>query len=257
MGGAPSFNAKGVSNTQMNLGKKVAKFGRKLNQVNQSTPFGNLKYSKNGKNVKASFSDPLQGLFNAQNQSGTAAATGAGNIVNANSGQWATGPDLGPTMDETGITKSIVDWNNQYLGPQLEQQRNALEAKLTNQGIAPGSQAWNDAINLDDRGRNDLMIKSLLEGQDTAMAAANQNMQRGLASYNAPLSAFSTLTSGSQPANLNFVQTPQTAGPAAPDYTGAAKAQYQGELQSQQNMLGGLFKLPIAGASFLSGGGFG
>lgn len=253
----PKFDAKGVTNKQLKLGKNVAEFGRSLNQIDQKTPYGNLKYNKKGDKVKATFSPQQQSLYDAQTAAGTGAATGAGNIVAANSGQWATGPDLGPTMDETGITKSIVDWNNQYFGPQLEQQRSALEAKLTNQGIAPGSQAWNDAINLDDRSRNDLMIKSLLEGQDTAMAAANQNMQRGLASYNAPLSAFSTLTSGSQPAGLNFVQTPQTATPAAPDYTGAATTQYQGEMQNQQNMLGGLFKLPIAGASWLSGGGLG
>lgn len=253
MGDGPKFDAKGVSKKQLQLGKGVAKFGRKLNQINQITPYGNLKYSKNGKKVTASFSDPLQKLFDTQQGTSTAAAQGAGDIVAANSGQWATGPDLGPAMDETGITKSIVDWNNQYFSPILDQQRNQLEAKLTNQGIAPGSQAWNDAINLDDRGRNDLLIKSLLEGQDTAMAASRQNMERGLAGYNAPLSAFSTLTSGSQPAGLNFVQTPQTSTPAAPDYTGAATTQYQGEMQNQKNKLGGLFDIAKAGAGWLTG----
>jgi hypothetical protein len=257
MAKGPSFDAKGVTNQQLQLGKKVAKFGRNLNQIDQSTPYGSMKYNKAGDKVKVKFAPDMADLFKTQTGTSTAAAGGAGDIIAANAGNWAAGPDLGPTMDETGITKAITGWGEEYLKPGQERERAALEARLTNQGIAPGSAAWNDAINLNDRGNNDAMIKLLLEGQDTALAAGNQNMQRGLSEYGAPLNAFSTLTTGSQPAGLNFVQTPQTAAPATPDYTGAATTQFQGEQNTQNSMMNGLFKIPTAGISWLTGGGLG
>jgi hypothetical protein len=253
----PQFDALGITNKQLKLGKKVAKFGRNLNQIDQTTPYGTLDYSNGGKEVTASFSPAMQGLFNAQTGTGTAAAGAAGGIIGANQGQWAAGPNLGPMMDETGITKAITGWGEEYMRPQLDRERASLEARLTNQGIAPGSAAWQEAINLNDRGAHDAMIKLLLEGQDTALAAGNQNMQKGLAEYNAPLGAYSTLTTGAQPAGMNFVQTPQTAGPSTPDYTGAATTQFNADQQNYQSGLNNLFRIPTAAASWLTGGGLG
>lgn len=256
MGKAASFDASGVTKKQLNLGKQVAKFNRGLNQVSQTTPTGSLTYNKKGNKVKVNYSPQQQALLNAQTGAGTAAASAAGGIVDANQGAWATGPDLGPMADETGITSQIMDWGRQYLKPGQDQERAALESRLTNQGIAPGSAAWQEAINLNDRGNNDAMIKLLLEGQDTALAAGQQNMDRGLSAYNAPLSAFSTLSSGSQPAGASFAQTPQTGGAAAPDYTGAATTQYQGEQQAQQNQLSNLFRIPSTVLGGWASGGF-
>lgn len=257
MAKGPSFDAKGVTGKQMQLGKQVAQFGRKLNQVNQVTPYGTLKYNRKGNKVTAGFSPGMERLFNAQTGAATSASEGAGGIVDANAAKWAAGPDLGPTADETGITKAITGWTDEYLDPILDRERGELEARLTNQGIAPGSAAWDDAMRINERGRNDLMIKALMEGTDTALAAGEQNMRRGLSEYGAPLNAFSTLTTGSQPAGMNFVQTPQTAGPAAPDYMGAATTQYQGEMQNQNNMMSGLFRLPATLMGGWAGGTFG
>ena len=227
-GGSPGSDATKVTDKQIQTGIKAATAQQELNQVNQVTPTGSLTYTQTGKNkdgtpiftATSALTQPFQNILNT----GTSAAQG---ILDANKDKWASGPDI----NETGITDQIMKWGHDYYQPIFDSQNENQEAKLLNQGIAPGSKAWNDAVNLSSRNQNDAYTQLLLQGQGTAIDAASQN-------YNAPLTALSTLLTGAQP-NLSFAQTPQ-ANIQQPDYQGA----YQNAQSNQNSMLGGLFSIP-------------
>jgi hypothetical protein len=231
-------NAGAVAGNQLKFGKKAAIFSQRLNQVNQVTPTGSLTYSNIGskKNPRyqatTALTDPQQALLGAGEKTGLAALQGAGGIIDANAGKWAAGPDV----SGQGITDRIMGWGKDFYQPIFDQRRATQEAKLRNQGIAPGSAAWDNAMRETNRGENDAYTQLLLQGQGTALNAANL-------AYNSPLSAYSTLLSGSGPAGVSLAQTPQ-ANVQTPDYQGAAQANYQAKSQNYQNTLGGLFSIP-------------
>ncbi len=239
MSGPTPPNAKDVANQALKYGVKAGTSQQELNQVNQTTPTGSLTYRTVGHNpdgtpiVRATtaLKAPQQAELNAQTATNTAGATTAGNIIGANAGQWAAGPNL----DETGITKAIMGWGHDYLQPVFDSQNASADAKLANQGIAPGSEAWTNAHRDTARNQNDAYTQLLLQGQGQAMSAAE-------AKYMDPLRAVSTLASGAQP-SVNFAQTPQ-ANVQAPDYASAANNQYQAQKSNSDALMGGLFKIP-------------
>ena len=279
MSGPSVPNAKSVADQALQYGIKAGTAQNELNQVNQVTPTGSLTYrpvmspvvpkldkmgrkivgpngkilTTGGKPVFNADGTPKtqaitklnpaqQALLNAQTATNTAGAGAACNIIGANAGKWAAGPDLGPMADETGITKAIMGWGHDYLQPVFDSQNASADAKLANQGIAPGSEAWTNAHRDTARNQNDAYTQLLLQGQGQALSAQAQNMQRGEMAYMDPLRAISTLSTGAQP-SVQFAQTPQ-AGVQAPDYTTAANNQYNAKKANSDALMGGLFKIP-------------
>jgi hypothetical protein len=196
-----------------------------------------------------------QGLLSAQTGASTGAANAATGIIGANAGKWATGPDLGPTADETGITKAIMGWGHDYLDPGFERSAAAEDAKLANQGIMPGSQAYNNAVTNRNRGKNDAYTQLLLQGQGQALSAQQLNMARGEKAYMDPLNAIATLSGGQQPPSISYAQTPQ-ANVQSPDYTTAAYNQYNAQKSNYDSLLNGLFKVPSTLLGGWATGGF-
>ncbi|MEY9782560.1 tail fiber domain-containing protein [Sinorhizobium fredii] len=111
---------------------------------------------------------------------------GAGDIQRqvANSGNIQT--SLGNAGDltrsyETDFSadrQRVEDALMQRLNPQLEQDRAALETRLANQGLQPGSEAYNRAIDQASRQSNDARISAILNaGQEQSRLAglANQS----------------------------------------------------------------------------------
>ncbi len=238
MGPSPP-KADSVADKALQYGVKAGTLQNELNQVQQRTPTGSLKYNVVGHNPDGSpimravtaLNPAQQQLLNAQTATNTAGAGTAGKIINANAGNWAAGPDV----NETGITKAIMGWGHDYLQPVFDSQNAAADAKLTNQGIAPGSEAWTNAHRDTSRNQNDAYTQLLLQGQGQAMSAAE-------AKYMDPLRAISVLSTGQQP-NVQYAQTPQ-ANVQAPDYTTAANNQYNAKKANSDALMGGLFKIP-------------
>ncbi|PDT39810.1 MULTISPECIES: tail fiber domain-containing protein [Sinorhizobium] len=96
--------------------------------------------------------------------------------------QFGGGPNLQTSVGNAGdITKSFdVDFDtSRYeqalmdrLNPQLEQDRAALETRLANQGLQPGSEAYNRAIDQASRQSNDARISAILNaGQEQSRIA--------------------------------------------------------------------------------------
>ena len=195
-----------------------------------------------------------------------------------------TGPDIQTGIDMSGSPRAPVNAGTTgqaaimaRLQPQIEQQSKATAQNLANQGITPGSEAYNNAMREQQQGQNDLYSQAALQGigLDTAAqqnyynqqlqsgqfgnTAANQAMAQQVGLYNQPLNQISALMSGSQ------IQAPQFQQYSGGGQIGAAPvaqaATNQGNYNTaaynaQMGALGGLYSGigSIAGAGLVPGG---
>lgn len=157
------------------------------------------------------------------------------------SGLLSTPLDLSNDATEARINELA----SKRLDPMLAQRQEALDTKLSNQGIKLGSTAYDRAQALNTQGENDARNQLLLTGRNQAVAEAIQ--QR-----NQPINEIIGLTSGTQLQSPNLVNTPNSS-VANTDTAGIAQAgyanQYNQWLQQQnqnQSLLGGLFGLGSA-----------
>lgn len=154
-------------------------------------------------------------------------------------------PQTGAMTDE--IDSKLFDLGSKRLDPRFEREEAALRTQLANQGIAPGSEAYNKELDLFRQGKNDAYNQLTLTGRNTAMNEVN-----------APINQITALLSGGQ------VSGPGTTGPMpgasipTTDYAGIVNQNYNQQMnnwQTQQgqrsSLMGGLFG---AGAKVLSGG---
>lgn len=237
MGGVAPPDAMQTAQTALDFGKKAGLLSNELNRVNQVTPTGSLTYNITGRNKDGTpiytattrLKPGQRQLLGAQTRAGTAGANEVSQIIGGNNFA------AGPRVNETGITKAIMNWGNKYLQPIFDQQDASEDARLLNQGIAPGSEAYTRAKMDRSRNVNDAYTKLLLEGQGTAMSAAEMK-------YLDPLKAIATLSGGQSP-NVSFAQTPQTS-VQSPDYGALANQQYQAEKSNNDALMQGLFSIP-------------
>lgn len=143
-------------------------------------------------------------------------------------------------LDNDAVEGRLMELGSKRLDPMFARNEDALRTRLTNQGIMPGSQAWNAEMGQFGEGRNDAYNQLLLKGR-------GQSIDEILTSRNQPLNEISALLSGSQVSQPRFNATPQ-ATVAGVDYGGMVNQNYQGQLQSAKMasdannaMLGGLF----------------
>jgi hypothetical protein len=220
-----------------------------LNQVDQSTPTGTLKYTVVGKNpdgtphyqATTAYSPGAQTLFDTGMQTQQNLATLGKSQSEKLSGLLSAPLDLSNDATETRLNELA----HKRLDPQLAQQQTALETKLSNQGIKLGSSAYDRATMDLAQQQNDARNSLLLSGH-------NQAVQEALTSRQEPINEIIGLTSGTQLATPQFANTPQTS-VAGTDTAGLAtnayNQQYQQWLQAQnqnQSLLGGLFGLGSA-----------
>jgi hypothetical protein len=155
------------------------------------------------------------------------------------------------------------------LDPQFQEQQNALEAKLADQGITQGSTAYDNALRDFNFTKND----AYQNARDSAVSAGgaeqsrlfgltqtarDQAIQEAMQQRELPLNEASALMSGSQIQNPSFVSTPQTS-VAPTDVTGAyglsqaaQNAAYQGQVSQASggnNATAGLLGAGITAAA--------
>lgn len=160
------------------------------------------------------------------------------------------------------------------LNPQLSQDRAALEQRLTNQGLVPGSEAYNRAIDEASRASNDARLGAILSAgqeqsrlqdlsyrthagnnalQDQTFNAAmskgsaqdnsrNRALQERLTMRNQPINEIASLMSGAQVSMPNFMNVQGAQLPTV-DYAGLVQQNYANEMgayQQNQANIGGL-----------------
>jgi hypothetical protein len=240
---APDYSGAAQATAQGNL--EAARAATAANRVNQVTPYGNLNYTQSGTDqygnptwtATTTLSDVGQQLLNNQNQT----SLGLGSAINAQLGQVqeTMGDRFNPNLPSTGMNPGQT-YQEAYmarLAPQIEQNRNALEARLANQGIEPGTKAYENAMRQQAQKENDLLLGATTQGFGVGQQANQQAFNQELTKYNMPLNTLSALRTGAQVQNPSFINAPQQATTTGADMLTAAQAQGQynlGNFNAQQ-----------------------
>ena len=227
----------------------MARVAAKANRVNQYTPYGSITY-QNGINgdqdqwqSNISLSPTGQKLLDYQN----AASLGLGDQTTQALGrvdQSLSQPfDYGSVQD---VQDASYKAQTDRLDPQWQQQQGSTETQLINQGLRPGTEAYDNAMRVFNNGRNDAYSQARLQAINTAP----QTLQQATAIRNQPLNELNALRTGSQVTNPTFTNAPsqgQTAGAdllgAANSQYGAAMSQYNAQNASNNNFMSGLMGL--------------
>lgn len=239
-----------TANAQSASNRDTAITQQYLNMTNQVTPWGSSKYDQSG---QATFTgadgktysvptftntqtlSPNQQTINQQNETAdieqNKIALGQidriGGVLNTPF-SYDTGEHEAWAGDLYGKLNNDTNQRNQGL----------MEQKLANQGLQPGTPAYDDAMrNLlysQEKGRNDFMLGSYDTGMNTALTMRNQ-----------PLNEVASLTSGTGVQQPQYVSTPQT-GVNGTDVAGLINQGYQNQLGQYNAKMGGLFGLGSA-----------
>ena len=197
------------------------------NRVNQNTLYGGLNYQQG--------TDANGNPTWTANQTGTDQTQGLVNSSLAGLQASINNPAYGINPGQT-YSDAIM----QRLAPQQAQAAQMNTAQLANQGIVPGTQAYNDAMRTFQQGQNDQLTSAQIQGMNTGLQAqALQGTQAG---------QIKSLTTP------NLINAPQQAAVAGPDYTGALATQTNANIAAQNAALGqqtnqtaGLYGLGSAG----------
>jgi len=202
------------------------------NRINQQTPYGSLSYQQTGTDAQGNPIWSANQQLSPELQQLTQSS-----LANLQASQ--ANPMYGINPGDT-YSNAIM----QRLAPQQSQAREALDAQLANQGIMPGSEAYNRAKTLLGQTQNDALTSAIVGGMQTGLQA--QDLQNKSA------------------ANIRNLATPGYVTPynqaavAGPDYLSAYTSQNATEIARQNAeaaqrsaMLGGLAGL---GSSAILGG---
>lgn len=219
------------------------------NRVNQATPYANLNYQQTGTDANGnpiwsatqSLAQPFQqALGNIQGQLTQATANPFDvSQFQAQTGQGFTG------MEGWDKATGLI---NQRLQPQIQQSQERLAAQLANQGIAPGTEAYNRAMTLQGQKTNDLMTQAQLAGsqvqnqmqnqslaqQQANNAALQQNYGQALTQRNLPLQQLGAFREATSPGYINPASQAAVAGP---EYLTAYNASNAAQIAAQNAAL--------------------
>jgi hypothetical protein len=244
------------------------------NRVNQNTAYGSLNYQQSGTDAQGNpiwsanqtLAPQFQGTFNnlTSNLANTTANPFNANQYNAGTSQGFTG------MEGWDKATGLI---NQRLQPQMKQALEAQNSALANQGIVPGTVAYDNAMRTFNQGQNDLttqaqlagsQIQNQMQGQSLAQQQANnaalgQNFSQNFNAYNNPLNQLGAFKSATTPGYVNPYSQAAVGGP---DYLGAFSTSQAQQLAARNaqaaaaaNKTAGLYGL--GSAALLGGGGLG
>jgi hypothetical protein len=219
------------ANAQGNLGGALQ--ATAANRINQQTPYGSLSYQQTGTDAQG---NPIWSAN--QNLSPELQQLTQSSLAGLQASQ--ANPMYGINPGDT-YSNAIM----QRLAPQQKQQTEALDAQLANQGIMPGSEAYNRAKVLQGQTQNDALTSAIVGGMQTGLQA--QGLQNTTA------------------ANIRNLATPGYVTPynqaavAGPDYLSAYTSQNATDIARQNaeaaqrssllSTLGGLGSSAILGGT--------
>lgn len=255
-----------TAKAQGDMNQNTATTTQLLNQTDQVTPTGTLKYDQTG---TSSFVGADGKTYNVPKFTATTTLSPAQqalldltNKTKANIGQIGVdqsakiGSLLGTNLKlgNEASESRLMDLGSKRLDPMFARNEDALRTSLANRGIQPGSQAWNAEMTNFNQSKNDAFNQLLLNGR----GQANTEI---MAERNAPINEISALMSSSQVSNPSFGSTPTT-NVAGVDYTGmvnnnfnALNDQYKTNVSQGNAAMGGMFGLggTIAGGAMKYG----
>lgn len=242
-----------AAQTGTNIGTAVA--NNAMGMVNQVTPDGSLTYSQNG---TYTYTDPFTGkAYELPQYTATTALSANGQAVaDQNNATKLNLSQIGNQQstflkdylsqpfngDTSAIEGRLSELGRARLDPQFAQERQGLETQLANQGITPGSAAYDHAMQQFGQTKNDAYNNLYLSGRGQAFGELQ-------AMRNQPINEIAALLSGSQVSQPS-VSMAQPQGAATTDVAGLINNNYNQRyqnytqaVQQSNGVMGGLFKL--------------
>lgn len=239
------------------------------NRTNQVTPYGNLTYTANpgtdpyGNTLYTAtqtLSPEQQAIYEQESKLNEGLMSTANKGLNyANEMLSQPGVDMSK-LPSYGINpgETYSDAIMRRLAPQIAQESEMSDAQLANQGIAQGTQAYENAKRQLAMSQNDRQLAAITSGMNVGLGANQQAFQQEAYNQMQPINVINALRTGSQVQNPQFANTPQQAATAGPDILGATQAGYQAQLAntnaanaSKGGFMSGLMGL---GGAYLMGG---
>lgn len=263
---APDYTA--LAQQQAQMQRDINRETLSANRVNQVTPYGNVNYTQSGTDqygnptytATQTLSPEEQAIYGKQsglysNLLGSAEAGLSNYQKSLEHPQIDTSklPSYGINPGET-YSDAIM----RRLQPQMAQEQESFDAKMANQGITPGTQAYENAARSFRQGQNDKLTSAVIGGMQTGLGANQQAFNQALTNQNLPLNTLNALRSGVQMTQPNYVTPASAQGYNAPNLMGAAQSQYQAAMDaynadqaSSGGFFGGLMNLggTVLGAS--------
>lgn len=220
----------------------AAKAQNANNSYGQSSAYGNINYvpdpsQPSGYRIVQSFSPTQQGLYDTAVGTQATAGQTAQDLLR-NSQDMYSQPFNG---NNQAVTDKLNQWSAQYVQPIFNQQSSNLEAELRNQGLTPGSEAYNNAKNLLSRNQGDFTVNYLKQNQQQAFDQA-------LKEYQTPLSTIAGLYGMAAPTGINPLATPTSQIQPA-NYAGLVQSNYEQQMKNYENEQNNWSKLLTSGAA--------
>lgn len=221
------------------------------NRVSQYTPYGSQVYSPDPNNP-GQFQSNI--TLNPQAQktldSNLSLSSGLGDIATSQLGRVADQYSRPMDINSVQATQDkAYQALTSRLDPQWDQRQAQTETQLMNQGLTPGSEAYDNAMRNFNEGRNDAYQQANLG----AIQTAPQTYQLENAQYMQPLNTLNAIRTGAQVQNPTFGGTP-----AGANYLGAAQAQgqaaqglYNAEVGQANSFNSGLASIGAAAVPFM------
>lgn len=255
---APDYSGAAQATAAGNKDNTIA--AQQGSMVNQVTPYGNLKYSQTGTSAQGNptytanidLTPAGQQILDQQNKLSTGLFNAQDQALGQVNGQ-------GP-MDLNSV-QSVADkaYGNytSRLDPQWNHAAEMKDTELRNQGLTPGTEAYDNAMRDFNYAKND----AYTQANTAAINTMPQTYQLAAAQYSQPLNQLNALRTGSQVTNPTFTQTPQQQAVPGANLLGAAQSQgaynaglYNSQVDTANSFNGGLMKIGGAlGSAWLGG----
>lgn len=220
------------------------------NMIGQNTPYGTLNYTQSGTDA---FGNPMYTANQTVAPALQPAVQNSQNVI----GNYQYTPFTGGNLPSYGINpgQTYQQAEMSILQPQIDRQRQQTLTQLANQGIQPGSEAYQNALQDLNNQQNNLLANITTQGIGVGLNANQQQYAQNLNTYNT-----NATTPFTQANNIKALATPsyvQT--PAGPNYLNAVNSQYTNQLgaynaglANQTNQMNGLLGLGgTLGAAYL------
>ena len=280
---APDYTGAAIAQGAANI--DAARATAKLSNPNVYSPYGNqtVTYEGDIPTVTQTLSPQSQQVLNAQNATKLGLADLSQQGLTTAQKVMGTpfqfgGPSVQTSLDTSGIAKMPVNAGTtgqeaimSRLEPSLAKNRVSTETQLINQGLRPGSEAYDNAIKLLGQQENDARTQAALQGINLDMSANTQGYNQALQSgqfgntanqqalaqaitqRQLPLNEINALMSGSQIQNPTF--SPYSGSNIAPPPIANATAQQGAFDQNTYNQNVGTYNTNLAGLYSLAGAG--
>jgi len=256
---APDYKGAAESTASGNL--EAAKQAQQANMVNQNTPYGSLQYTQDavsrfGGNPSYSSNITLsptgQALLDANNQS----SLGLAKLQSGAEGR--VEDTLAQPFDQQSVQDTADRAYKNYtqrLDPQWAAKEESERARLANQGLVSGGEAYTNAMRDFSNARND----AYTQANTASIGTMPQTMQLASALRNMPLNELNALRTGSQVTNPQFSGSPQQQTATGANYGAAAGQQgqydqglYNAGVGQANSFNSGLMQLAGTAAMFMS-----